>query len=264
MDSLDRPGRFVWRTIPLTQGEARVFPNATGLSRAAADEFARLAEAAVAARGQFAVALAGGATPRGAYGLMADDHASGARHLPWPAIHIFFGDERCVPPDHPESNYLAARQTLLSRVPVPSGNIHRIQAELGAEAAADLYEQELRRFFHAQPGQPPRFDLILLGMGADGHTASLFPGSEALQENIRLVRANRALQLGMDRITFTFPLLNAAAEVVFLVSGKDKAQRLREVLGGRTGGPVYPAQQVQPSQGRLLWLVDEAAASLLG
>jgi 6-phosphogluconolactonase len=153
-----------------------------------------------------------------------------------------------------------AFETLLGRVPVPRGNIHRVPAERPARAAAEIYEAELRRFFGVTPDQTPRFDLVLLGLGADGHTASLFPGAETLEERERLVCASRVPQVGSERVTFTLPLLNAAAEVVFVVSGPDKARAVRETLFGTGPAEPWPARRVRPASGRLVWLLDEAAA----
>jgi 6-phosphogluconolactonase len=181
--------------------------------------------------------------------------------LPWDRIQIFFGDERHVPPDHPDSNFRMATESLLSKVPIPEKNVHRIHAELDAEAAAAEYDQELRDFFHLSDEDWPRFDLILLGIGEDGHTASLFPGSKALTESSRRAVANWVEKFKTFRITLTFPVLNQAAEVVFLVSGAGKARILNEVL--QPGAQKYPVQSVQPEDGRLLWLVDQDAASLL-
>ena len=183
------------------------------------------------------------------------------KELPWDRIHIFFGDERHVPPDHPDSNFRMASESLLSKVPIPENNVHRIRAELEADAAAKEYEQELRDFFHLTDHDWPRFDLIFLGIGEDGHTASLFPGSKALAEASRRVAANWVEKFQAFRITLTFPVLNHAAEVLFMVSGAGKAQILSEVL--RPGNRKYPAQNVQPQNGQLLWLVDQDAGSLL-
>jgi 6-phosphogluconolactonase len=177
---------------------------------------------------------------------------------------FFWGDERLVPPDDAESNYRMARETLLSKVPIPPANIFRVPTEdSDAQAVAESYEQTLRKFFHAGAGEFPRFDLILLGMGPDGHTASLFPESAALQEKSRLVVANWVEKLKTSRITFTLPLLNAARCVAFLVGGMDKATVLREVLEGKAPGEKYPSKLVRPSDGKLIWFVDRAAASEL-
>ncbi len=237
--------------------EVKIVPDNAALARAAAQEFHRVAEDAVRERGRFSVALSGGNTPRAVYSLLASEH----RQLPWNSIHIFFGDERHVPPDDPESNFRMASESLLSKVPIPQNNVHRIRAELDAEAATMQYEQELREFFHLVDHDWPRFDLIFLGLGDDGHTASLFPGSKALTDESSRVTANWVEKFQTFRITLTFPVLNHAAEVVFLVSGASKARILSEVL--RPGVRKFPAQNVQPENGRLLWLVDQDAGSLL-
>jgi len=237
--------------------DVKILPDSAALAQAAAQEFHKLADAAVQERGRFCVALSGGNTPRAIYSLLASEH----KELPWDRIHIFFGDERHVPPDHPDSNFRMASESLLSKVPIPEKNVHRIRAELAADVAATEYEQELVNFFHLGDHDWPRFDLIDLGIGEDGHTASLFPGSNALTETSRRVVANWVEKFKTFRITFTFPVLNHAAEIVFLVSGADKAQVLSEVL--RAGARKYPSQSVQPENGRLLWLVDQDAGRLL-
>lgn len=237
--------------------DVKILPDSAALAQAAAQEFHKLADAAVQERGRFCVALSGGNTPRAIYSLLASEH----KELPWDRIHIFFGDERHVPPDHSDSNFRMATESLLSKVPIPEKNVHRIRAELEADVAAAEYEQELVSFFHLGNQEMPRFDLIFLGIGPDGHTASLFPGSNALTETSRRVVANWVEKFKTFRITLTFPVLNHAAEVVFLISGADKAQILSEVL--RPGTRKYPAQSVQPENGRLLWLVDQDAGSLL-
>jgi len=234
-----------------------VVPDLESLQRDAVQEFSTCALGAVRGAGRFSVALAGGNTPRGMYELLA---AQGAG-LPWDKIHVFFGDERHVPPDHPESNYRMARETLLSKVAIPEGNVHRVPAELDAAAAAAAYENTLREFFQLQPGAFPHFDLVLLGMGDDGHTASLFPGSRALAEGTHLVVANAVEKLNGERITLTLPVLNHAANVVFMVSGASKAPALRDVFDLATPGD-YPSRLVRPVNGRMLWIADKAAASL--
>jgi len=237
--------------------EIKIVPDAVTLAHDAAQEFHRLAEAAVQDRGRFSVALSGGNTPRTVYSVLATEQ----KQLPWDRIHVFFGDERHVPPDHPDSNFRMASESLLSKVPIPEKNIHRIHAELEAEPAAAEYDQQLRDFFHLSDHEWPRFDLIFLGIGEDGHTASLFSGSKALSEASRRVTANWVEKFRTFRITLTFPVLNQAAEVVFLVSGVGKAQILSQVL--RPGTKEFPAQSVQPENGRLLWLVDQDAGSML-
>jgi len=251
------------RTIALPHAEVMVFPDAATVSRRVADEFQRAARAAIDAHGRFAVALSGGSTPRAIYSLLATDEKSADHLLPWDKIHIFFGDERHVPPDHPDSNFRMARETLLGAVPIPPANVHRVRAELDAPSAAATYEAEIRSVLGGRPGEVPRFDLILLGLGSDGHTASLFPGSAALAERTALVCATWVERLSSYRITFTFPFLNAAAEVLFVATGSDKAEIVGRVLRGDSSGQTYPAQRVRPDSGRLLWIIDEAAAGFL-
>ena len=232
------------------------------LARLAASEVAARAEAAVASRGRFTVALAGGTTPARLHALLADPGEPFRARIAWERTQVFFGDERHVGPDHPDSNYGAARATLLGRVPLPPGAVHRVRGEVpDAAAAAGEYERELRQVLAPEPGAPPRLDVILLGMGGDGHTASLFPGSEALDERVRLVVAPWVARLGAHRITLTLPVLDAARTVLFLVAGPEKAPRLAEVLEGPAS--ELPAARVRPRDGELLWLLDEAAAALL-
>ncbi len=229
------------------------------LFQVAGDEVIHAASDAVAQRGRFTIALSGGSTPRSLFTLIA---ANASSTLPWGQMFFFWGDERHVPPDDPESNYRMANDTLLSKVPIPRANIFRIPAENpDAAAAADAYEQTLRKFFALAPGEFPRFDLILLGMGPDGHTASLFPETAALREKSRLVVANRVEKLKTIRITLTLPVLNTARCVAFLVSGIDKAGALHEVLEGNGPAEKYPAKLVRPAEGKLIWFVDRAAAS---
>jgi 6-phosphogluconolactonase len=245
------------RTLHFPPAEVRVFPDVIALNDAAAAEFSRAARVAVAARGRFAVALAGGATPKGAYVRLADAEISGANRLPWDRIHVFFGDERCVPPDHPDSNFRMATETLLACVPIPPGNVHRLRGEDEPARAAEAAERDVREFFG---GGQPKFDLVLLGLGTDGHTASLFPGTEALHESVHLVTANWVPKLNTHRLTLTFPVLNNASEVIFFVTGAEKAKVLAEVLRPSVDRWAHPARSVRTTRGRLLWLVDEAAA----
>ena len=239
--------------------ELTVFPDSAELCRAAAREFISTAKASTAASGRFTVALSGGNTPRNVYSLIAEQSTD---TLAWNKIFVFFGDERSVPPSDPESNYRMANESLLSRVPIPRQNVFRVAAELPPEHAAQEYENSLREFFQLAPNALPRFDLVLLGMGEDGHTASLFPGSPALTESSRLVVSNWIEKFKTYRITFTFPVLNAAAEVLFLISGVQKAAVLREVFAPQNRA-AYPSQLVRPRNGRLLWLADRQAASQL-
>jgi 6-phosphogluconolactonase len=241
--------------------EVRRLSTPQDLFQAAAEEVIRTATEAIAKRGRFAIALSGGSTPRSLFTLIA---ANASASLPWDRMFFFWGDERHVPPNDPDSNYRMANETLLSKVAIPPANIFRIPAENpDASAAAEAYEQTLIKFFEVGPGEVPRFDLILLGMGPDGHTASLFPETAVLQENSRLVVANWVEKLKTHRITFTLPLLNAARSVAFLVSGTDKAAVLHEVLEGSDAGEKYPSKLVRPGEGKLIWFVDRAAASQL-
>jgi len=236
-----------------------ILPNVDTLNHAAAQEIVNCAQAAVRDHGRFAVALSGGNTPRAVYSLLATEYATS---LPWAKAFIFFGDERHVPPDHAESNYRMANESLLSRVPIPAQNIYRIEAERDAKTAAEYYDSALRKFFTLKTGDAPRFDLILLGMGDDGHTASLFPGTAGLQETSRLVVANWVEKLNTDRITFTLPVLNAAAEDLVIVAGDNKADVISHVVHS-SGSVSYPIQMVRPKSGRLRWLVEQQAAKLI-
>lgn len=242
----------------MTKPMVKILADASALFRAAADEFTTLASEAVRENGRFTVALSGGSTPRSLFSLLATEYESA---VPWKQILFFWGDERHVPPDSPESNYKMANDAMLSKVPVPSENVFRIPAENpDANSAAQAYEQVLKKVFQLAPGAFPRFDLTLLGLGPDGHTASLFPGSAGLAENHSLVIANWIEKFNTYRITFTFPVLNNSKCVMFLASGADKAPMLRDVLEGHPK-PPYPSQLVDPLNGRLLWMVDQAAAA---
>ena len=233
------------------------------ICRTAAGEIVHRVDQTATAAKPFTMALSGGSTPMGLHTLLVSDPAVRDR-LPWHHLHFFWGDERHVPPDHPQSNYRMAYETLLSLAPVPAENIHRVPAEEpDAALAAKKYEQELQAFFGLEAGQLPRFDCILLGMGPDGHTASLFPGTEALHETNRLVAANWVEKYKTYRITLTVPVLNHADLVVFLVSGAEKAEALREVLQGDYRPNRFPAQLIRPGPGKLLWIVDKASARLL-
>ncbi|MGA1984846.1 MAG: 6-phosphogluconolactonase [Candidatus Sulfotelmatobacter sp.] len=241
--------------------EIRTLTTPQELFAAAAEVVVGAATDAVAQRGRFTIALSGGSTPKSLFNLL----ATNARTvLPWERMFFFWGDERHVPPTDPDSNYRMAEETMLSKVPVPPGNVFRMAAENpDAAAVAEDYEKTLRKFFALEPGQVPVFDLILLGMGPDGHTASLFPGTAGLQEKSRLVIANWVEKMKTSRLTFTLPVLNAARCVTFLVSGTDKAAVLRTVLEGDVPAEQYPAMLVRPTDGKLIWLVDRAAASEL-
>jgi 6-phosphogluconolactonase len=241
--------------------EIRTLTTPQELFAAAAEEVVRTANEAVAQLGRFTIALAGGSTPKSLYNLLATNART---TLPWDRMFFFWGDERHVPPTDPESNYRMVEEAMLSKVPVPPGNVFRIKTENPeAAAAAEGYEKAIWKFFALEPGQFPRFDLILLGMGPDGHTASLFPGTTALQEKSRLVVANWVEKMKTHRISLTLPVLNAARCVTFLVSGTDKAPALKAVVEEDVPAEQYPAKLVKPSDGKLIWLIDRAAASQL-
>jgi 6-phosphogluconolactonase len=241
--------------------EIIVFDDAEALADAAAAAIAECAAEAVGARGRFTLALAGGGTPRATYERLAQ--APLRDRMPWDRTWIFFGDERGVPPDHRDSNYRMANEALLSRVPVPAGHIARIRGEADdPETAAADYARRLSEVFESKRGELPRFDLILLGMGVDGHTGSLFPGSPVLKEVFRTVAAVHAAAASIpQRFTFTLPVINTAARVMFLVAGGEKAKVLKAVLKEPTSG--LPAALVRPATGRLTWLLDRAAAALI-
>ncbi len=237
--------------------EIKVYPDSQQLAQAAAELFVESADTAIRRQGRFSVALSGGSTPRAMHQILASDDFSS--RVDWTNVHVFWGDERTVPPDHPESNFRMAQETLFSQVPIPERNVHRILAERQPSQAADDYEQTLRDFF----GDQPRLDLVFLGMGDDGHTASLFPHTAALDEKTCWVVANHVEKLDTWRITLTIGVINAAAKVAFLVSGGKKAARLHEVLRGLQQPHELPSQLIQPESGALLWLVDAPAAALL-
>jgi len=245
-------------------GSLLVVANQVALAQEAAKRVVAIAEEAVARRGRFTVALAGGSTPTRLYSLLAVKPY--ATSLPWQQTHVFWSDERAVPPEHEESNFGMAWATLLSRVPIPAHQVHRMQAERpDLDAAARDYENEIARSFGAQSsGEPPAFDLILLGLGTDGHTASLFPYTPALREIRRWVAPNYIPALKANRLTLTTPILNRAKTILFLVSGIEKAVALQAVLEGPSDPERLPAQLIRPVAGRLLWLIDQAAASRLG
>ncbi|MBA3322247.1 MAG: 6-phosphogluconolactonase [Pyrinomonadaceae bacterium] len=236
-----------------------VFDDAGEVAQAAAERIVDLAHKAIAARGRFSLALAGGSTPKRIYELLASEEFAG--RFEWPQVHVFFGDERCVPPDHADSNYRMASEALLSRVPLPEVNIHRMIGEGDAVANARLYEDELREFFDG--ANWPAFDLVMLGMGDDGHTASLFPGTRALQEQQAWVAANWVEKFDTFRITLTAPAINHAAHVMFIVTGAGKTDRLPEVLSGAREPERLPSQLIRPVAGALDWYVDSSAGAKL-
>src|SRR6185312_4457790 len=236
--------------------KVEIFGSPQELFRAAAEKFCTLGSEAIKTHGRFSVALSGGSTPRGLHQELVTHFAS---RLDWNRVFFFWGDERHVPPDSSDSNYRMAKETLLSKLPIPPENISRVQSELpDARQAAAKYEQALQQFFHPEPDSFPKFDFILLGMGPDGHTASLFPGTAALQEKDHLVVANWVGKLNTFRITFTYPVLNSAACIMFLVNGDEKAEMVRRAL--KDSAANLPCQKVRPDDGALLWYLDKGAA----
>ncbi len=244
------------------ESSLRIFRDLEELARGAADHFCALAGRTTAMQGSFTVALAGGNTPRKCYRLLAQ--APWKDRVEWSRVHIFWGDERCVPPDHPESNYSMAMREWLSHVELPGENIHRMPGEFpDREEAARTYEESLRAFFRHQGREWPQFDLVLLGMGEDGHVASLFPGSAALADNRRWVVPVKAPKPPRERLTLTLNVLNGAACITFLVSGQEKAGMLQRVLeAGKEKDPL-PATLVCPRRGSLVWMIDQPASAKL-
>lgn len=239
-------------------GEVKIFSDPVQLARGAAGEIKRIAEAALLENRKFTIVLSGGSTPKILYSQLAEE--PWRSQIPFSQTHFFWGDERHVPPSHADSNFRMANDALLSKISLPKENIHRIKAELGdPAAAAHEYEHELKNFFNLSANQMPRFDLVLLGIGSDGHTASLFPGTSGLRDREHLCVANWIENLSTWRITLTLPVLNSAANVMFLVSGPDKAAIVHSILNGNER-ELYPAQLLQPPNGNLLWLLDSAAA----
>ena len=244
--------------------DLRVVDTPQALAQAAAETVVRVAQESVAMRGRFVIALSGGSTPERLYRVLASEPRF-RDAVPWSAVHVCWGDERHVLPAHPDSNYRMAREALLRHVPIPGAQIHRMPSELAdAEEAAMAYERALRGVFNLEADQFPSFDLLLLGMGFDGHTASLFPGSPALRERTRLVVAPWVETVGAHRLTLTMPVLTSAANTLLLVSGFDKAATLRDVLEGRHLPERFPVQGLRDSHGTVTWLVDRDAASALG
>jgi 6-phosphogluconolactonase len=238
----------------------KVLSDSLKFTRAAGEYFVAQAQEAIVQHGHFSVALSGGETPANLYALLSSD--AYAARVEWDKVYIFWGDERCVPPNHKDSNYGVAHQALLQHVPIPTENIFRMEGEIQPKDAAANYEARLREFFGTW-GNQPRFDLVLLGLGPDGHTASLFPYSEALNVENDWVVAQFVESVRMWRITLTAAAINAAETILFLVTGSGKAERAREILEGPHDPERLPAQMIQPVDGEIIWLLDAEAAALL-
>jgi len=241
----------------------KVSATAEGLAAVAAEMFASVAAAAVTARGVARVAISGGGTPKAMFRLLADQGQPYFARVPWGRLELFWVDERCVPPTDAESNYKMTNEAMLSHVPLPAAQIHRMEGELDPEVAASRYEAEIRTAFRLEGAETPVFDLVLLGMGDDGHTASLFPHTDALNEMGRLVVANHVPQKDAWRITLTWPVIDRGREVAFLIEGEAKAQVVADVFLGAYDPESKPSQLIRPASGRLTLLLDAAAASKL-
>jgi 6-phosphogluconolactonase len=240
-----------------------VEPDAAALARRAAQYFVEQAETAVAARGRARIAISGGSTPKATFALLADPAQPWRARMPWSQLDLFWVDERCVPPDDSDSNYRMTREAMLDHVPLKPEQIHRIEGELEPAAAAARYESALRNSFRLAGAELPQFDVIQLGMGPDGHTASLFPHTEALHELERLAVANHVQNKDAWRVTLTWPVINRGAQVFFLIGGADKVQILKEVFSGPRDSERLPSQLISPASGILTLLLDRAAAALL-
>lgn len=243
--------------------EVRVLADAAAIARHAAQQIVQAARTAVAQKGSFSLVLAGGSTPKTLYQLLITDAALRSQ-LPWDKMVLPFGDERNVPPDHPDSNFRMATEAMISKAPLKADQVLRIKGEYkDTDRAAQEYEQTLRSAFHLRGAESPRFDVVLLGMGNDGHTLSLFPGTKALHADRRLVVRNWVGKLYTERITMTASAVNNAAQVIFMVTGADKAMALKGVLEGPFEPEQLPAQLIQAKNGKVHWLVDTAAGGML-
>jgi len=245
------------------QIEYIVEPDGSALARRAAEQLVDIAEEAVAKRGRARIAISGGSTPKAAFQLLADPGQPFLKRMPWEKLDLYWVDERTVPPDHPESNYRMTREAMLDRVPLKPEQIHRMEGELEPDVAASRYESLLRNTFRLEGAETPRFDLVQLGMGDDGHTASLFPHTEALHEMGRLVTANQVPQKDTWRVTLTWPVINQGSSVFFLIGGKNKAELVKEVFTGPRDPERLPSQLIWPSGGILTLILDKDAAALL-
>ena len=244
---------------PESNSEFQVFPDNAELTHSAADYFLHHASRAIQTGGQVTIALAGGSTPKALYSLLATPPYQ--EQLDWGKVHMFWGDERHVPPDHQESNFRMAQHAMLSRLPIPATQIHRMEGDRSdAQEAADAYESLLQKHFKLAPPHIPKFDLIFLGLGPDGHTASLFPGTTAVHEHERWIAAPWVEKFHTYRITMTPVLLNQASHIAFLVSGQDKSTALHAVLEGPYQPDKFPAQVIRPVHGKITWFLDKAAA----
>jgi 6-phosphogluconolactonase len=246
-----------------TQVQYRVYDGADALSNAAAEHFLEASKAAIAERGKARIAVSGGNTPKRTFELLANPSQPFLKAMPWEQIELYFVDERCVPPDDKDSNYRMTREALLEKVPLKAEQVFRVEGELEPEAAAARYETVLRSRFRLEGAEVPRFDVLALGMGDDGHTASIFPHTAAIHELGRVVVANHVPQKNTWRVTLTWPVIIEARDIFFLIGGKDKADPLHRVLQGPYDPETLPSQLIQPKSGKLLMLLDRDAAALI-
>lgn len=240
-----------------------VEPDSAALARRTAQHFVEVAEQAARERGRVRIAISGGSTPKAAFQLLADPAQPWLKRMPWEKLDLYWVDERTVPPDHPESNYRMTKEAMLDRVPLKPEQVHRMEGELDPQVAASRYESLLRNTFRLEGAETPRFDLIGLGMGDDGHTASLFPHTAAIHEMSRLVTANQVPQKDTWRITLTWPVINQGSSVFFLIGGKNKAELVKEVFTGPRDPERLPSQLIWPASGILTLILDKDAAALL-
>jgi 6-phosphogluconolactonase len=248
---------------PSLKIEYIVEPDSAALARRTAQHFVEVAERAVASRGRARIAISGGSTPKIAFQLLADPSLPWRRRMPWDKLDLYWVDERTVPPDHPDSNYRMTKEAMLDHVPLKPGQVHRMEGELEPEVAAAKYEALLRNTFRLEGAETPRFDLVGLGMGDDGHTASIFPHTEAIHEMGRLVTANQIPQKDTWRITLTWPVINQGSSVFFLIGGKNKAELVKEVFTGPRDPERLPSQLIWPAGGILTLILDKDAAAML-
>ncbi len=240
-----------------------VEPDGAGLARRMAQHFVEVVEQAAAKRGVARIAISGGSTPKAAFQLLADPEGPWLKRMPWDKLELYWVDERTVPPDDPDSNYRMTREAMLDHVPLKPEQVHRMEGELEPEVAAARYESLLRNTFRLEGAEAPRFDLIALGMGDDGHTASIFPHTEAIHTLGRLVTANQVPQKNTWRITLTWPVINQGSSVFFLIGGKNKAELVKEVFTGPRDPERLPSQLIWPAGGILTLILDKDAAALL-
>jgi 6-phosphogluconolactonase len=239
----------------------KVSPDTAALAAATAELFTESAKTAVAARGVARIAVSGGSTPKIVFKMLADPSHPFLTEVPWDKLQLYWVDERCVPPDHAESNYRMTKEAMLTQIPLPAANVHRMEGELDPEEAASKYEAEIRNSFKLEGAETPTFDLVLLGMGPDGHTASLFPHTEGLNEMARIVIPNHVPQKDAWRVTLTWPVIVQGREVAFLIEGKEKTEMAKTVFTGPYDPETYPAQLIRPASGKLTLMMDVAAAA---